>query len=76
MKKVWHNSNPGESWLAYGVWIKNFLLSPKHKSPPFYQGLSIKRVKNLYLVCSKTVISQCVLTIPSIIAGSWFTSDW
>ena len=34
-----------------------------------YKGLRI------FTICAKTVVGQCVLTIPSIIAGSWFTSD-
>ena len=39
------------------------------------QGLSIQRVNNLYhKLCSKIVVGQCVLIIPSKIAGSWFTS--
>ena len=33
-----------------------------------YEGLRI------LTICSKTVVGQCVLTIPSTIAGSWFTS--
>ena len=35
-----------------------------------YKGLSIITIR----VYSKTVVGQCVLAIPSIIAGSWFTS--
>ena len=33
----------------------------------FYTGLRI------FTICSKTVEGQCVLTIPTSIAGSWFT---
>ena len=32
----------------------------------------------IFTICSKTVVGQCVLTIPTLIAGSWFTGgqEW
>ena len=38
-----------------------------------YRVFLYKGLRN-FTICSKTVVGQCALTIPSIIAGSWFAS--
>ena len=73
LKMATVNSTIRWLWLVYWPtnemdWALRFKFSVGLNRVFLYKRLRI------YTICSKTVVGQCVLTIPSIIAGSWFTS--